>query len=881
MAGETHIIAFGGKAPESAGAPPIEQPSVEAPEEALADGHEDDVGEPSSFKTWMAPIAAACTALAWTGFYLWSQQARIAAADPAAVSEMVVQWSVPILLIVTLWLLGMRHSRREAGRFADAAAMLSRESRELEARLKTVNGELGLARDFIAAQARDLDTLGRVATERLSQHAGRLQDLVRENGEKVETIGTVSRAALENMDMLRGQLPVVASSARDITNNIATAGRTAQAQLEELVGGFNRLNEFGAASERQVEAVRRSVDGATGEFARICEELDQLARSRFDALTTNGREFRTQLEAHEVEALAAIRARAATLAQELEHTRATLDGHEAESLNSLRARLSALRDEGGTVGRALRESEARAAEAWQDRLSTLDAERTALGALIDADERKTLEAMRERFEHLKERSRELQGTLDDANQHAIVAIEERLRQLEERAAAMQARIAGDEQAAVIRISAQLASLDGAIAQRLADHERASRELAARADGMTAKFDLHGERMGAVAETAGALESRIAGSLAALEERLTASKATLAATDGEVERLTDASVRLLELIQASAKHSTSVLPEALAIAEDRLVRAGETLTRLIIDLDQGQARGEAVIETIEGGQERLTTLLQELEAAQDAISARADAHRSAFAGLQASLADIERSGERVEAKTRDELGAAITEVEDAVRAALSALDREGPTLIRSLADKLGDESGQAIERAMRPRVAEATGALEQAIAHASGAGREASLQLREQITAVSDLTASLENRVAQARERAEEQVDNDFSRRVALITDALNSNAIDIATALSSDIGDTAWSAYLRGDRGIFTRRAVSLLSANDVRAIQQLFERDDSFREHVSRYIHDFEALLRQVLSTRDGNALGVTLLSSDMGKLYVALAQGIERLRN
>ena len=48
----------------------------------------------------------------------------------------------------------------------------------------------------------------------------------------------------------------------------------------------------------------------------------------------------------------------------------------------------------------------------------------------------------------------------------------------------------------------------------------------------------------------------------------------------------------------------------------------------------------------------------------------------------------------------------------------------------------------------------------------------------------------------------------------------------------------------------------------------------------MSRYIHDFEAMLRQVLSTRDGNALGVTLLSSDMGKLYVALAQAIERLR-
>ena len=52
------------------------------------------------------------------------------------------------------------------------------------------------------------------------------------------------------------------------------------------------------------------------------------------------------------------------------------------------------------------------------------------------------------------------------------------------------------------------------------------------------------------------------------------------------------------------------------------------------------------------------------------------------------------------------------------------------------------------------------------------------------------------------------------------------------------------------------------------------------FRETVNRYIHEFEAMLRSVLSTRDGHALAVTLLSSDMGKLYVALAQAIERLR-
>ena len=52
------------------------------------------------------------------------------------------------------------------------------------------------------------------------------------------------------------------------------------------------------------------------------------------------------------------------------------------------------------------------------------------------------------------------------------------------------------------------------------------------------------------------------------------------------------------------------------------------------------------------------------------------------------------------------------------------------------------------------------------------------------------------------------------------------------------------------------------------------------FRDQVNRYIHDFEAMLRHILATRDGSLLGVTLLSADMGKLYVALAQAIERLR-
>ena len=73
---------------------------------------------------------------------------------------------------------------------------------------------------------------------------------------------------------------------------------------------------------------------------------------------------------------------------------------------------------------------------------------------------------------------------------------------------------------------------------------------------------------------------------------------------------------------------------------------------------------------------------------------------------------------------------------------------------------------------------------------------------------------------------------------------------------------------------------MRLLDASEQRDIAQLYDEDSAFRDQVNRYIHDFEAMLRTILAQRDGSPLGVTLLSSDMGKLYVAMAQAIERLR-
>ncbi len=218
---------------------------------------------------------------------------------------------------------------------------------------------------------------------------------------------------------------------------------------------------------------------------------------------------------------------------------------------------------------------------------------------------------------------------------------------------------------------------------------------------------------------------------------------------------------------------------------------------------------------------------------------------------------------------------------AARSALALIEEEAGGKVTALADRIADDTNAALDKALQERVGSALVELEDSAAHAAGTGREVTIQLRDQLAKVNELAANLESRVALARQRAEEQVDGDFSRRVALITESLNSNAIDIARALSADVSDTAWTSYLRGDRGIFTRRAVRLLEPAEARDVAELYDNNGDFREHVNRYIHDFEGMLRTMLSTRDGHAIGVTLLSSDMGKLYVALAQAIERLRD
>jgi len=209
-------------------------------------------------------------------------------------------------------------------------------------------------------------------------------------------------------------------------------------------------------------------------------------------------------------------------------------------------------------------------------------------------------------------------------------------------------------------------------------------------------------------------------------------------------------------------------------------------------------------------------------------------------------------------------------------ARDALDSIVAESAAALAKASKDAMAGAVSDAARRQIEQITAASERAVE----AARKATDRLMRQMLTIADTTAAVEKRIAETREDTQERERESFARRVSLLIESLNSAAIDVSKLLSNEVADNSWAAYLKGDRGVFTRRAVRLLDAAEARDILRHYDGEPEFRDHVNRYIHDFEAMLRSVLATPEGSTLGVTILSSDMGKLYVALSQAIERLR-
>lgn len=432
------------------------------------------------------------------------------------------------------------------------------------------------------------------------------------------------------------------------------------------------------------------------------------------------------------------------------------------------------------------------------------------------------------------------------------------------------------EALAVRITAIEEVIDR-IATRLGEQRAASdtiiREIDSGIAGVSGKLEaLHAQGVDRSQMLAASI-SALGGSADAMTEALKTGDAIATSAIGTTERL-------LMALDAAAREIDETLPEALARLDTRIADS-----RRIV----GDAKPEllALVTAAESTHDAIEAIAQVISTQRDTVDKLAGTLLDTLASGQVKadalgqmVEDTVDRTNRFAEEAAPRLVEALLRVRDTAGAAADRARETLASVIPEAALALENASAAAMRRAASSAVDRQIAAIGEAAEAAADAAARTSERLTRQILAIADSTAIVESRIEEARTERENADQDTFSRRVSLLIESLNSASIDIAKSFSTEVSDSTWAAYLKGDRGVFTRRAVRLIDAGEAREILNLYDADMAFREQVNRYIHDFEAMLRAILAQRDGSPLGITLLSSDMGKLYVALAQAIERLR-
>jgi hypothetical protein len=639
------------------------------------------------------------------------------------------------------------------------------------------------------------------------------------------------------------------AEAASLERTIAVLSTHLDANREKLADQTTALMAMGDAAAERLAAVRIAM---ASEVNAADTQAMRLTEAAAAAQTNLGVLLSSLPRAH---------SETAEMAKTLETTGLTASEHAA----ALHGQLAALADRGreadnvaGSAAQKLAAHIARMEATSETAGARLEAVTGEMSGAVDALLDRTANAVDEARKSISAQGDALHAMLDTnlaaldrGSRDSVAALAERIAAIE----TMIDRIAGrlDQQQAAS--SAMLSDLDGGIAQVEGQLAALHSQGVERTQLLAASISALGGSADAMTESLRTGDAVARSAIATSEDLLTALDAAAREID---ETLPDALGRLDDRIGTTRQIVASSKPELLALvtAAESTHDAIEAIAQVIAGqratLDQLAA---VMSDTLDSGRDKAEALGRLMD---DTIGRTHDFAQEAAPKLVEALIRVRETASAAADRARETLDAVIP---DAAR-----------SLEIASAEAMKRATGNTVERQVSA-IAEAAGAAVEAATRASD-------HLSRQLLQISEASATVEARIEDARSEREEADRDTFARRASLLIEALNSGAIDITKAFAPEVADSAWAAYLKGDRGVFTRRAVRLLDSNDAREIARMYDEDDRFRDQVNRYIHDFEAMLRAILAQRDGSPLGVTLLSSDMGKLYVALAQAIERLR-
>jgi archaellum component FlaC len=416
-----------------------------------------------------------------------------------------------------------------------------------------------------------------------------------------------------------------------------------------------------------------------------------------------------------------------------------------------------------------------------------------------------------------------------------------------------------------------------LSTKVAEQERASQRMVAEIDRAFSELD---QRFAALAESGDERAGRFLQALGQSRAELEALGEQTGAQHESVEALaqrTDALRSGLERLSAIVRAQLRESLEEASSQADHLVQSTRSI-RPEVEWVRDAAReaserlgstGAAIAEQ----QDRLSALLGALDEGVGNAQGR-------LVSLSAAIGDAQTEAAQLTQETGPALVQAMVQVREAAAHAAERAREAIASVIPDSAEGFSEATREALERVIRDSIEERLREVEGVAARAVESARSATDRLTHQMLVLGQSATALEQHIEKQQAERRQGDSEAFARRVALLMDSMHSASIDVGKILSDEVDEKAWESYLKGNRGIFTRRAARLIGGSETRAIRGHYESDPEFQQSVNRYVHDFEAMLRRVLAERDGGMIAVTLMSSDMGKLYAALADAIDRRR-
>ena len=359
-------------------------------------------------------------------------------------------------------------------------------------------------------------------------------------------------------------------------------------------------------------------------------------------------------------------------------------------------------------------------------------------------------------------------------------------------------------------------------------------------------------------------------LASLSEGLSGAGAALSglgAPVSEADSALEALSQRLAGLDAASGQVFARLDEALPTSHASLEELAQRLARLEESAQSLASPIDAGADTVSGAQSRLEQAALALETAAEALHTR-------LASAEASISAITQS-------TESEALAAASQLIDSFGQIREIASQSAGTMRETLAGVVA-EAEAALDRAGTTRAATAFGtpirtelaALEAAQTRAANAAQKAAERVAERLVQLTSTVADVETHFDKRQTELDIRDRMDLVKRATSLLTTLQDQSIDLARLLSLDIDDKAYEDWLAGDRSRFQRHLALGLENGVGRAILRHLAHDAMFRVEAARYVEDFEALIAHVMQDKQGRTLASTLLASDPGKLYIALAQ-------